>query len=478
MENQSFTRTTPIYRSDGVNESERYLTKLSDHSFLPLWSYPSLTRDQGRKNKRGDGKELCDLLVVFGNDVIIFQDKECAFGNSGDLQFDWGRWYRAAIQEGAKQIWGAERWIKESPALIFLDRLCTQPFPFDFPDPSVARYHRIIVAHGASERCKQELGGSGSLRIQATGADRGELPFTTGQVNSCKGFVHILDDIALNLVLQTLDTIGDLVKYLFKKEAFVTSGQFYSAEGEEELLATYLTTADADQQHSFMFPKGSGPVKIGRGGWEAFSKHLFRLQQLEENKISYFWDEMIKSAIMSNLSLGAMPRPDFIGGLEVEAKFLATENRTSRRGLSELFLGVINTVSESPVVLVTTSPQQAEVCYILVGLPDCGDCSTEDFEIARRMLLRCYCVVSKLKFPKATHMIGIATELECILRSNYETTYHFCYYDATTFSDKDKAEALKTQKRLNLFRNAPISEYHIHEYPVMNGLLPIPPIGN
>ena len=39
----------PICRSDGVNESERYLKKLCDHSFLSLWSYSSIFRDQGKK---------------------------------------------------------------------------------------------------------------------------------------------------------------------------------------------------------------------------------------------------------------------------------------------------------------------------------------------------------------------------------------------------------------------------------------------
>lgn len=58
-----------VPRADGVTESERYLKTLCDRTFLSLWSYPGVYRDQGRPGK-GDGKEVCDLLVVFENHVI------------------------------------------------------------------------------------------------------------------------------------------------------------------------------------------------------------------------------------------------------------------------------------------------------------------------------------------------------------------------------------------------------------------------
>src|SRR4051812_34436003 len=100
----------PNVRSDGVTTAERYLKRLCDRSFLSLWSYPGLYRDQGGGGGKGDGKELCDLLVVFENYIIIFSDKDCAFPDSGDLERDWCRWYRRAVEHSAKQVWGAERW--------------------------------------------------------------------------------------------------------------------------------------------------------------------------------------------------------------------------------------------------------------------------------------------------------------------------------------------------------------------------------
>ena len=68
--------------TEGTTKSERTLTRLARKAFLSLWSYPNVYSDEGRSNGKGDGKELVDLLVVFGNDVLLFSDKDCAFRNS------------------------------------------------------------------------------------------------------------------------------------------------------------------------------------------------------------------------------------------------------------------------------------------------------------------------------------------------------------------------------------------------------------
>jgi hypothetical protein len=72
-----------INKSKGTTPSERILAQLCEGTFLNLWSYPNLYKDQGKKGGNSDGKELCDLLVVCGNDVIIFSDKSIEFPNTG-----------------------------------------------------------------------------------------------------------------------------------------------------------------------------------------------------------------------------------------------------------------------------------------------------------------------------------------------------------------------------------------------------------
>ena len=90
-------------RSEGLTASEQLLARLCDDSFLKLWTYPNLYKKVA--------KELSDVLVVFGDDVIIFSDKSCAYPDSGDPDTDWSRWYRKSLVKSAHQIAQAERWM-------------------------------------------------------------------------------------------------------------------------------------------------------------------------------------------------------------------------------------------------------------------------------------------------------------------------------------------------------------------------------
>ncbi len=101
--------------TDGTTNSERYLTRLARRAFLSLWSYPNVFTDEGRSAGKGDGKELCDLLVVFGNTVLLFSDKDCEFPSGPDLGIAWPRWYRRAVLKSARQLAGGGKISKGPP---------------------------------------------------------------------------------------------------------------------------------------------------------------------------------------------------------------------------------------------------------------------------------------------------------------------------------------------------------------------------
>jgi hypothetical protein len=103
-----------VRRSRGSTPSERLLADLGDHAFLKLWSYPNLFYDK-KQNGKGDGKELCDMLVVCGDDVIIFSDKRIKFQEDQPIEVAWPRFYRNAIEGAVTQINGANNWIYPIP---------------------------------------------------------------------------------------------------------------------------------------------------------------------------------------------------------------------------------------------------------------------------------------------------------------------------------------------------------------------------
>src|SRR5882724_7336737 len=134
----------PVQKSSGITATERYLEGICQTNFLSLWSYPRPFRDQG------GNKELCDLLVVMGDDVIVFSDKHCSLEPRTTLEIDWQRWFRSAVQAGAQQAWGAERWLRTYPDRVFLDPACTRQLPVRIPPPDSARYHVVVTVHGVA----------------------------------------------------------------------------------------------------------------------------------------------------------------------------------------------------------------------------------------------------------------------------------------------------------------------------------------
>lgn len=103
-----------ISKSEGVSPTERLLAELCDRTFLRLWSYPNPCRD--------DGKELCDLLVVFQNEVLIFFDRENRRfdQNPEDVELAWRRWRKEVIDKQVATAHGAERYIRSGRS-IYLD---------------------------------------------------------------------------------------------------------------------------------------------------------------------------------------------------------------------------------------------------------------------------------------------------------------------------------------------------------------------
>ena len=192
-----------ITKSAGVTHEEEYLKRLCDGTFLSMWSYPNIYRNQGIKNQ-GEGKELCDLLVVFDNHVIIFSDKHCTFPENDDLELAWGRWFRKTVVESANQAWGAARWIQSFPSRLFLDKSCKQPFPIELGLNKEIKFHLIVVSHGVTGVCSKILGGSGSLMLnsQLAGEAQHTVPFTIGDLDPQKLFIHVLDDTSLEIVLK------------------------------------------------------------------------------------------------------------------------------------------------------------------------------------------------------------------------------------------------------------------------------------
>jgi len=452
-----------ICRGKGITNSERYLNKLCQTSFLSLWSYANVYRDQhwGDSSNK-EGKELCDALVVFENDIIIFSDKDCRFGNSGDIFADWGRWYRKAIKKSADQIFGAERCIRNGRHKLFLDSGCTVPFPISLPDLSKANFHRIVVAHDGARACKEDLGGSGSLMIRSDIAGDQHLaePFTIGRVD-VRGYVHVFDDTTLDVLLKTLDTISDFVAYLRKKEAFL-SGRLVRAAGEEELLALYLKKLNRQGEHDFVIPDGYDWLAFTEGGWESFVKHPQRIAQIEADRISYMWDDLIETFARHLLNGTQYYGTGSIAEQELILRFMAREPRTRRRLLANsLKEKMLSTSQDERGARVMTPSKAGDPWYVFLLFPRQLAASDQEYRELRSRLLMAYCAVVRLKAPSALDVIGIATE------SGLDTarSEDAAYLDGRHWTRAHAEHAAKLQNELGILKEVRKFAGTEHEYP-------------
>ncbi len=431
--------------ADGTTPSERALASLARKAFLTLWSYPNVFTDEGRANGRGDGKELCDFLVVFGNDVLLFSDKDCAYQSNVDVSVAWPRWYRSAIDKSARQLAGAEKFIKAHPKRVFLDKACQSPLPIEVPDASVACYYLIAVTRGAHFPARRFFGGrsSGSVMLfnHLVGREaHARMPFHIGFPLESRRFVHVLDEITLDLLLEELDTVPDLVGYLKKKEEFLQQpGVTVSAPGEEELLARYMSTM-LDEEHAFpTTPKGVDFVALPEGEWEVYRTSPQWKAKQKANKISYMWDALIEHQsgfIRSGKAITAPWQPS-MDGVDHEriVRALAAQPRLARRRLaSDLQVAMLRSDPGQMFARIGMSGRPPEQAFIFLTIPRTeGEEYTTAYRHRRMHALIVYCHAIKEIMPTLKEAIGVASEP----LSEGTTSQDFMYADLSEMSEQE-----------------------------------------
>jgi hypothetical protein len=329
-----------IKRGIGFTATESKLAALGDRIFLNLWTYPNLFNR--------DGKELCDVLVVCGDDVLIFSDKNIAWPKGDDFGLSWSRWYRRAIEASAAQISGAARYLREHSDELFLDATCKEKLPFALPPLDRRRLHHIAVALGASEACAAHykdasgyfpiapnLKGGGHIDTTADGF----MPFAIGDVQPDGAFVHVLNEPALELLTRELDTITDFARYLTRRERIVRSGHLLPLAGEHDLLGAYLLSGGPDEEHDFVRP-GSGERQEGEkfripgGTYAGLAAQPGYKARKQADKVSYAWDKLLGQFTASILAgeaasaFGNEPKPT---EAEEGLRSMALEPRLRRR---------------------------------------------------------------------------------------------------------------------------------------------------
>lgn len=407
----------PTIKQEGSTIRERYLAKLAGNSFFGMWTYPNVYTDEGfSKNKIGE--ELCDLLVVFDDNVILFSDKDIKFNDSIDAHVGWRRWFKRAVDKSCKQLYGAESWIKKNPSRIYLDKKCTIPFPLDLSGD--LNIYLVAVTCNTIDAAKKYFGNNSSSSFyqlyNAGVRESFERPFQIGWLYPEKRYIHVLDEASLDLLLSELDTIFDFVNYLYEKESVIQQGALFAAAGEEEILACYYR--EQERTESLVGSIGAVGVEgydkffLAEGLWLEYKTQggLEKREFYREN--SKFWDSFIHDFSRHILTgVVGLAKDQPFSAHEKAIRFLAAECRASRVFLSKALIEKIQEVPENRrSARIVESLQNRGLFYIFIVFPRSKPQSDEDNRLERLGYNHSYSLVAKYLFPEMKNIVVIAND--------------------------------------------------------------------
>lgn len=381
--------------------AEKIVHDLALKTFLTDWCYLNPMLEPG--------KELCDLLVVFDDIVIIWQIK--------DLKLDKdGKYKKAEVDKNLRQLAGARRELFDLKAKVELSNPRRGKEVFD--PASIKKTFLVSVLLGEDEDYYSAL-------------------------EEIKGLnVHVFTRDFTQIALNELDTISDFCAYLQAKERFFTEKKrsLIVTGGEEELLGIYLR-----EGRTFGPFEKADNVFLEAGIWEGVQKDNRYIKKNEMDRISYGWDSIINRAHEGSSQY------------EIVARELARPNRFERRYLSKVFMEAHVKAHEEDKadLLRRTMPTDDGITYCFLFADD-----PEPWK-RRQAMLAGICYFARGKFPQNTKVIGIATEM----KFRPTCSYDFVLIDKPNWTEEDQKRVEQLQADTGMFVNPTMAEVHEDEYP-------------
>jgi hypothetical protein len=475
-----------IQRARGSNPSESYLADLAELTFLDLWSYPNVYNDK-RATPNGSGQELCDLLVVCGDHVLIFSCKNISWPETDDFNRAWSRWFRRAIKDSAKQIRGAQRWIDQFPQRVFVDRMCTQSVPLRLPPKERRKVHGIVVALGAGEACRKYFkGGIGSLILDASLSGDEHLaddtqPFFVGDVNPHGSFIHVFDDATLGIAMRELDTITDFTSYLTRKEAAIRSGRLGWAFGEEDVLAYYATHTNPRGEHDFTKPDGSlleprDVLVLEEGIFTSLLSNPQYVAKKAADEVSYVWDRLIlrfTRHLLQGTNIVPEGSPADLGTIEEGVRHMVLVPRFIRRGYGAAIVDALHRgMTKSRNLKAFLPDPETEIgdtgfYFMTLALPTTNPHSYDDYRQLRAVMLRTYGFGLLHRYPHLKRVVGVASEPAPSEEGPQGSSEDLALIYQQEWSDREVDDLQHDLKALDMFAEGQYSETRVRtrEFP-------------
>jgi len=377
-------------------KAEDVIHTLAVRTFLTDWCYPN--------PRRPDGKELCDLLVVFDDVAIIWQIK--------DLKLDdRGRYNPSEVDKNLRQLSGARRQLFDLKTRVELENPRRGKELFD--PSAIQRIFLVSVLMGEGEEYYH--------------------PFIQTYKERA---VHVLSRDFAPIVMSELDTVSDFVRYLSAKEELLERGAKVTVIGEEEELLAYFVLHD----HSFQGFENADRIVVAQGLWEEVQKLPAYIAKAHADEISYGWDLIIDRA--------------HEGSAEYEriARELARPDRFKRRRLAKAFFDCQVRAHEGDprkVYRRVTPLDDVTYCFLFFDDPEPWT--------RRKEMLQNMCYIARNIFRDNPKVLGIATERTLAPVCSYD----FCFMDFPDWTGEHAKQAEELQRATGILTN--VSWCHVTE---------------
>lgn len=385
-----------------MTPSEHYVSNLCKKSFLPFWNFPNPI---GKKNK-----ELCDVLVVCDNYILIISVKDIRMSNHSDEDVRYERWVKKAIEDSAKQIYGAERFLRTANEVYAKNRTNK----ISLPPINQRIIFRIAIAFGSDN----------------------SFPLPYGDFG--QGFVHVFDEESTSILLNELDTIIDFTKYLTDKVQFL-KGKYFSMPKESDFLAFYIQTGlDIDEKVDSIISEG--------GLWDSYVASDEYLEWRNLLPQSYIWDYMI--AQLHDYHISEETTDKRRNELEEAIRVINQESRINRIELG----GILdNAIQRKTSARMLRPIRDAKHFYVFMPL------TAKNWE-GKEKELELRCIVARMENPSVETVIGIGFGNN----GNGQDVYDICSHYIPEMSEEFITHAKEVQEELGYFKNPTIS--HSKEY--------------
>jgi hypothetical protein len=403
-----------------LSRSEAYLHDLADRTFLKPWTVPNAYR--------ASGKELSDLVVVFGDNVIIFSDKACVYDEAQPE-----RWRREAIDCSVKQLSGALRELASATPRLFTDAKARERSSLAdiLPPPERRRFHLVGIARPDHDPGHLPSNWAGLQMVSHPTGD----PLDVVPVLIDEHVVHIFDGPTIDLLLDNLDTTPDFIAYLAGRARALREAVRYTFR-EQDLLAASIFNWGAGEGASPQVPELDS---IHAGQWEDYLRSGRAELSRDANASSRTIDRLIQHfdrCFVEGAFTGE--RPEYQPH-EFAMRLLAAESRFSRRMIVATLDDLMREDNQTTFWSATVpSPFQPGIRYVWLTYPHPpAEAPPEAVEAYIDHKLWQRVLVTAGQFESET-IVGIALpNRECT-----DNVVKMRVFDASKWTDDDRRQGL------------------------------------